>query len=286
VTPGAISQQVKLLEDHLGVRLFERLPRAIRLTPLGHEFFSAVSRHLRGIAQAAERTQPQSDVVHLTVVPTFASRYLVPRLSHFTQTNPDVQVRIDASPVLVDLEDSGFDLGVRYGSGNYPGLSMQRLFMETAAALCSPSYKGEHFAGEDERANWSGVRLLHELPPSDFWPSWLANADLTDVPRETGIYFSHGLLVLSAAIESQGVALQPLEFVQRELASGALVEADPRKLTTGQGYYLVWPRRELRPAVERCRDWIIHEADPLARTAGPASRGPARRSSTPTSPLS
>jgi LysR family glycine cleavage system transcriptional activator len=277
VTPGAVSQQIRLLEDHLGVRLFERLPRAVRLTPVGQEFFAAVSRHLRGIAQAAERAHPRADTVELTLVPTFASRWLMPRLPHFTQQYPGVQVRLDASPTLIDLDDSRFDLGIRYGSGNYPGLGTQLLFLETAAPLCSPAYRESHFTQGAGGPGWDTVRLLHEYPPSDYWPPWLANAGLTEPNGDTGFYFSHGLLVLSAAIEGQGVALQPLEFVERELASGALVEADARKIETGQGYYLVWPRRELRPAVERFRDWVINELESEQRPAHAAARAPTRR---------
>jgi LysR family glycine cleavage system transcriptional activator len=284
VTPGAVSQQIRTLEDHLGVRLFERLPRAVRLTAPGQEFFTAVSRHLRGIAQAAERIQPHADVVQLTVVPTFASRWLIPRLSHFTDRNPDVQVRIDASPTLVDLLDSYFDLGIRYGSGVYPGLETRLLFMETAAPLSSPAYRAEHFEPEGSEPDWGQIRLLHETPPSDHWPAWLARAGVTDADAHGGLYFSHGLLVLSAAIEGQGVALQPLEFVARELASGALVEVDPRKIETGQGYYLVWPRRELRPAVERCRDWLLNEVDPGAKPGSAAPRAAPRRATNSTSP--
>jgi len=258
VTPGAISQQVRLLEEHLGVPLFERLPRAVRLTTGGQVFFSAVTRHLRGIAQAAERLKPRADTVLLTVVPTFASRWLMPHLPHFTQLYPALQVRMDASLALVDFDREPFDLGIRYSQSGYLGLENHLLFSETVVPLCSPSYREAQFAHQDPAHAWKSARLLHENVP-DFWPQWIAGVDFTGVDADAGLYFSHGLLVLSAAIEGQGVALQPLEFVERELASGTLVLADERKLETGRGYYLVWPRRELRPAVERFRDWVIAE---------------------------
>lgn len=266
MTPGAISQQVRLLEDHLGVPLFERLPRAVRLTTDGQVFFSAITRHLRGIAQAAERLKPRADTVLLTVVPTFASRWLMPHLPHFTQIHPTLQVRMDASLDLVDFDRERFDLGIRYSQSGFLGLENHLLFSETVVPLCSPSYREAQFAHQDPVRAWKSARLLHENLP-DFWPQWIASVDFAGVDADAGLYFSHGLLVLSAAIEGQGVALQPREFVERELASGALVLADDRKLETGRGYYLVWPRRELRPAVERFRDWVIHEIESGAQLA-------------------
>lgn len=267
VTPGAVSQQIRLLEEHLGVQLFERMPRAVRLTVGGQEFFAAVTRHLRGIAQAAERLKPRGDTVLLTVVPTFASRWLLPRLPHFTQLHPNVQVRVDATPALIDFSHEQFDLGIRYGRGSYPGIDSHLLFSETLVPLCSPSYAASHWKGNDPSDPWKAVRLLHENPPDDFWPQWISENGLVELDADAGMYFSHGLLVLSAAIEGQGVALQPREFVERELASGALVIADERNIHTGRGFYLVWPRRELRVAVARFRDWVINEIESKAALA-------------------
>jgi LysR family glycine cleavage system transcriptional activator len=265
VTPGAISQQIRQLEAHLGVSLFHRLPRAVRLTDAGQEFFAAATRHLRGIAQAAERVRPRADTVTLTSVPTFATRWLMPRLPRFTHQYPQVQVGVDASPELSDLERDGFDLAVRYGEGNYPGLGKRVLFDAIVVPLCSPAYRLAHFASGSDLATWQDVRLLHENPPDDLWPQWLLASGLEGVDAQAGMYFSYGLLALSAAIEGEGVALQPVEFVERELASGALVLADHRRQPTGRRYTLVWPERELRTAVAQFRDWLISEID-----SGPA----------------
>jgi LysR family glycine cleavage system transcriptional activator len=292
VTPGAVSQQIRLLEDHLGVSLFERLPRAVRLTPAGQEFFAAATRHLRGIGLAAERLKPRGETVLLTVVPTFASRWLMPRLPHFTQLHPTLQVRVDATTTLIDFSHEQFDLGIRSGTGHYPALESRLLFSETVVPLCSPAYRALHRQSGRVELDWAQVRLLHENPPDDFWPQWIAGTGVTEIDADAGMYFSHGLLVLSAAIEGQGVALQPREFVERELASGALVIADERDIETGRGFFLVWPRRELRPGVQRFRDWVINEIEAkpaLAQlpTFGQRSQGAAasesgRSSATPT----
>jgi LysR family glycine cleavage system transcriptional activator len=261
VTPGAVSQQIRQLEDYLGVTLFHRLPRAVRLTEAGQEFFNAATRHLKGIAQAAERVRPRPDTVTLTTVPTFASRWLMPRLPRFTQRYPKVQVGVDASSELSDLERDGFDLAVRYGSGEYPGLDKKVLFEGVVVPLCSPSYRQAVFAGGTGLDAWRQARLLHENQPDDLWPDWLAAAGLTDIDAQGGMYFSYGLLAVSAAIEGQGVALQPVEFVERELASGVLVIADQRPQHTGRRYTLVWPKQDVRPAVAQFRDWLIAEVE-------------------------
>jgi LysR family glycine cleavage system transcriptional activator len=256
-----VSQQIRQLEEHLGVPLFHRLPRAVRLTEAGQEFYNAATRHLKGIALAAEKVRPRADTVTLTTVPTFASRWLMPRLPRFTQRYPKVQVGVDASSELSDLEREGFDLAVRYGSGDYPGLDKRVLFEGVVLPLCSPSYRQAVFAEGTSSSAWKNARLLHENQPDDLWPDWLAAAGLPDIDAQGGMYFSYGLLAVSAAIEGQGVALQPVEFVERELASGVLVVADPRPQHTGRRYTLVWPKRELRQAVAQFRDWLIAEVE-------------------------
>ena len=249
--------------------LFERLPRAVRLTVVGQEFFAAVTRHLRGIAQAAERVRPHADQVLITVSPDFASRWLIPRLPNFMQKRPAVEVRVDASFALADFERDNFDLGIRYGTGHYPRLEIRLLFAHRVAPVCSHAYYARHFDGAAPGKAWQGVRLLHENPPYDLWPQWLAAQGLDDVDAGAGLYFSHGLLAVPAAIEGEGVVLQPPQYVDRELRSGALVAVGSEEFVSGHGYYLVWPKRPLRPAAEWFRDWVID-----AVSAAPSSGTP------------
>lgn len=260
VTPGAVSQQIRMLEDHLAVSLFERRARAVRLTPQGQEFFAAVTRHLRGIAQAAERIKPNPDTVLVSVVPTFASRWLMPRLAHFTAARPAVQVRVDATATLVDFNREGFDLAIRLAPRAPADLASHVVLTERIVPLCSPGYREEHLTAAGQ-LDWSRVRLLHEGPQFDYWDQWLASAAIRLPEADAGMYFSHGMLVLSAAVEGQGIALQPAAFVERELKHGDLVIAHPLELETGRAFRLVWPRREMRTAVEQFRDWMIQEAE-------------------------
>ena len=269
VTPGAVSQQVRSLEAHLGVLLFERSARAIRLTAAGQAFHTAVSRHLRGIAQAAAQLQPREQQVAATVAPDFASRWLMPRLGRFSAANPQVEVRIDASFALADFDRDPFDFGIRTSADAPGGLHAERLLRQTVRAYCSPGYFARVFASHPSDSGWAHARLLHENRPFDLWSRWFAARGLPQSNAEAGLYFSHGLLAIQAAIDGEGVTLQPPEYVEREVASGALVEADALLVDTGLGYWLVWPRRPLSPAAERFKGWLIgvNEAERLAPTS-------------------
>jgi LysR family glycine cleavage system transcriptional activator len=260
-----VSQQVRALETWLGVPLFERAARAIHLTEAGQEFHAAVSRHLRGIAQAAEQLQPSEQRIAVTVAPDFASRWLMPRLRGFATLYPKVEVRLDASFAFADFDRDPFDLGIRTGYEPPAGLNAEMLLAQSMRPYCSPGYFAKVFKGKPKAATWTHARLLHENRPYDMWTPWFAMRKLGEPNAEVGLYFSHGTLAILAAIEGEGVTLQPPQYVDREVASGALVAADPATLVSGLNYYLVWPKRPLRPAADKFRSWLIETA-----RAGPA----------------
>ena len=262
VTAGAVSQQIRVLEEHFGLPLFERRPRALVLTDPGRDFYAAVTRHLRGIAQAADRLRPQDRHVALTVAPDFASRWLMPRLSAFAQENPQVEVRIDASFAMADFERDSFDLGIRAIFRKPDDLHAERLFDQRVRPYCSPAYFDAHIASVSREVAWRRARLLHESHPHDLWAPWFAMRGLGETNAEVGLYFSHGLLAILAAIDGEGVTLQPPEYVAREVAAGSLVAADDLLFESGLGYYLVWPRRPLKVAAERFKDWLLTAARP------------------------
>jgi LysR family transcriptional regulator, glycine cleavage system transcriptional activator len=259
VTPGAVSQQIRTLEDHFGLALFERLPRALRLTAAGQEFHAAVTRHLKGIAQAADRLRPQQQQIAITVAPDFASRWLMPRLGAFAASHPKMEVRIDASFAVADLERDGFDLGIRTARSAPEQLNARPILEQRVQPFCSPQYFDRTFRNNG-KAGWTQARLLHENQPYDMWAFWFAARRIAESNAEAGLYFSHGLLAIVAAIGGEGVTLQPPEYVEREVQNGALVAADRAKVATGLGYYLVWPKRPLRTAAETFKDWILGEA--------------------------
>jgi LysR family glycine cleavage system transcriptional activator len=257
VTPGAVSQQVRLLEEYFGQVLFDRTPRALVLTSSGQEFFSAASRHLRGIAQAAERVRPGDQQIALTVAPDFASRWLMPRLSTFAARYPKVEVRIDATFAMADFDRDPFDLGIRSVFNRPVDLHTELLLRQRVRPYCSPEYLARHIKGKASARAWAQARLLHESHPYDLWAPWFAMRGFTEPNAEVGLYFSHGLLAILAAIDSEGVTLQPPEYVSREVKSGSLVPADARLFESGLSYYLVWPKRPLKASAEAFKDWIL-----------------------------
>lgn len=279
VTPGAVSQQVRALETYLAVALFERSPRAIRLTATGQEFHAAVSRHLRGIAQAAEQIAPGEQRIAVTVAPDFAARWLMPRLRRFAVLNPKVEVRVDASFAYADFDRDPFDLGIRTAAEPPPRLNAALLLAQTMRPFCSPDYYRRVFRRRAKADAWTHARLLHENRPYDMWAPWFAMRKLAEPNAEVGLYFSHGTLAIIAAIEGEGVTLQPPEYVDREVASGALVAADAATLISGFNYYLVWPKRPLRPAAETFKSWLIDVVRTERASASPdAADGPLRSS--------
>ncbi|MBK8767930.1 MAG: LysR family transcriptional regulator [Burkholderiaceae bacterium] len=141
VTPGAVSQQLKLLEQWLGQRLLERSSRGIGLTVTGAAFHAATHRHLRAISAAAERLRPQHNEVGISVLPSFATRCLVPHLPAFTRQHPSVQVRVDANSAVVDFERESFDLTVREAVSIPAPLQCQLLFPVVLYPVCSPEYR-------------------------------------------------------------------------------------------------------------------------------------------------
>ena len=265
VTAGAVSQQIRVLEDHFGVQLLERKPRALLLTAAGQEFYSAAARHLRGIAQAAEQIRPHDRQIALTVAPDFASRWLMPRLSSFAALHPRVEVRIEATFAMADFDSDPFDLGIRSVFNTPVDLNAELLLRQKVRPYCSPKYYATHLAPRDGAVDWRRARLLHESHPYDLWAPWFAMRGLGETNAEVGLYFSHGLLAILAAIDGEGVTLQPAEYVTREISSGTLVTADDELFESGLSYYLVWPKRPLKMAAEKFKDWILEIAS-IART--------------------
>ena len=139
VTPAAVSQQLRVLEAHLGIALTQRHGRGLALTDPGRTWHGEIARHLRAIALAAERVRPGRRVVQVTVVQSFGSRWLMPRLASFTARAPEIEVRIDASPVLADLARDPFDLAIREGRGVYPDAESVRLFPLEFVPVASPA---------------------------------------------------------------------------------------------------------------------------------------------------
>lgn len=287
VTPAAISHQIKLLEDQLGVQLFRRLTRAIELTEVGRSFLPKLREGFESIAQAVEkvRAHERTGALTVNVPPSFAAKWLMPRLHRFVTANPDIDIRILASMRLLDarrhetFDGTGgadeqpvdADIDIRFGAGKYPRCRVDKLFQVSVTPLCSPSL----LKGMRPLSKPSDLRyhvLLHDdtLYVSEGrpdWAQWLKAAGAKGVDASRGPHFNHSILGLEAAVDGLGVVLGVKELAAHDLAAGRLVAPFELSLAMHSAYYVVSAEATAdRPKVVVFRDWLLEEAkDPLLR---------------------
>jgi LysR family glycine cleavage system transcriptional activator len=274
VTPGAISQQVKLLEDYYCIRLFRREGRRIALTDDASKVVPTLTAGFDLLARATALLQANKagGVVRVTCPPTFAVKWLAPRLGDFAIEHPGIQVTVDSSGRLVDLRREEPDVGIRYGGGVWRGLRAERLFGENLTPVCSPSYLAESpIASVEDLAK---ARLIHDLTMEstglDYpdWGIWFERQNLP-VPREGALHFSSSLAAIQAAVDDHGVILGRSTLVEDELEEGRLVATCGPTMASGYAYYLVVPDDgSLSNAAETFRSWLLDEAASFQREAG------------------
>lgn len=261
VTPGAVSQQVKRLELELGITLFHRLTRSVVLSDAGQAYFPAVHHAFREITDATENLAPGRHIQTLTVsmFPSLAVRWLVPRLGRFSRQYPDIEVRIRTSGHLVDFASENVDMGVRQGRGRYPGMRVDQLATGAMLPVCSPRL----LAGTvplrtpDDLTQYP---LLHDDNWHD-WAMWLETAGATAVDADRGPIFSDTGLILQAALEDQGVALSSPLLIADDVAAERLAIPFGPALDYADAIYVVSPAATAEvPKIAQFREWLLTEA--------------------------
>lgn len=269
VTPAAVSAQIRVLEEQIGVRLFWRTSRTVRLTQAGEILLAAAAEAFEVIGRAVERIGGAGARRTLTVSSglSFAAKWLVPRLDRFRRLHPGIDIRLDATEQLADFTRDEVDVAVRFGPGVYPGLRVDRLFDEEVFPVCSPVLL-QGAVPLHRPADLRHHTLIHEDwlgREEGIWPdwrSWLLAAGAADVDATQGFHFRQTALVIQAAIDGQGVALGTTSLVADDLASGRLVRPFDLALKGPPqfAYYLVAPRATAdRPLVKAFRDWVLAE---------------------------
>lgn len=262
VTPAAVSHQIKALEEWLGVALFKRLNRAVMLTDEGQAYVLGVREGLNTIRISTEKLLKQDSTGSLTVstLPSFAVRWLLPRLSRFRVEHPDIDVRLSATDFLTDFERDDVDLVIRYGSGEYPGLYTEKLLTEDSLfPVCSPELLKGNFPLRTP-ADLKHHTLLHDDLRVD-WETWLAAAGVKGIDPKKGPSFNDSSMVLTAAMEGQGVSLGRSTLAAADLAAGRLVKPFDVELKAGHAYYIVCPEESAeRPRILTFRKWLLKEA--------------------------
>jgi len=267
VTPGAVSQQIQNLEDYVGVALFKRTPKGLLLTDPAQIALPALREAFDRLAEAASMLTAAVDGRRLTVsvAPSFAAKWLVPRLGQFETLHPQVDVWISAGMELVDFNNGEIDIAIRYGAGRYPGLEVVRLMQETVIPVVSPALLETQPLNDP--ADLSGHILLHDGSPDadescPDWTMWLAARGVRGVDGTRGPRFNQSSLVIEAAVGGRGVALAKRALAQADLDAGRLVS--PFQITTAVdfAYYLVHPKPKGRlPQVKAFMAWLTAEAE-------------------------
>ena len=265
VTQAAVSRHIKVLEDHLGLPLFRRLPRSLQLTPQGRRMQAAVTMGLEHIANTAadlRRSRGDEDVTVSTSV-TFASYWLMARIAKFRAAYPDLEIRLVASAPVANLAVAGIDLAVRYGAGTWPDVEAIHLMNNEVFPVCAPSYL-EGRAPLQTPEDLLNETLLH-LVEHDHnwvsWDSWLKALGVDGRPVRRGHEFDNYLILVQAALDGQGVALGGGRLADDFLASGSLVRPLDATLSSERGFYLLIPKDvPLGNSARLFRDWILAEA--------------------------
>jgi LysR family glycine cleavage system transcriptional activator len=268
VTPAAISHQIHALEEDLGIRLFHRMNRSIELTASARILFPGLSEAFAGIQSSVRRLRAHNDTGTLTVTasPSFAAKWLVLRLHRFQEQCAEVDVRISATDEVVDLTKGDFDIAVRYGAGQYPGLDVELLFTDEVFPACSPQLlaTGAPLRTPDDLSlhNLIHDQAVERDPLVPTWPMWLKAAGVKNVPAAAGLSFNNMHLALDAAIAGHGVVLAHSAIAAADLAAGRLVRLFTLALPDQFAYFIVTPPGALeRPKVRAFRDWLRCEAD-------------------------
>ncbi|MFS0709443.1 transcriptional regulator GcvA [Brevundimonas phoenicis] len=271
VTPGAISQQIRILEQHAGAPLFHREGRQIALTDLGAELYPLLRDgfdHLKRAGDLLYRPD-RRHALAVSVPPSFAAKWLAPRIARFSAAHPEIEVWMSADMRLADVSGGRVDVAVRYGRGDYPGVRSERLLNADVTPVCAPGL----LVGRQplrKPADLAHHVLIHLRPseweePRPDWGAWLKARDLTDIDAQAGPRFDQTALAIEAAAHGQGVALAPYAFVADDLAAGRLVApfADGA-LTTDFAYYVLIKRSGATTAARTFVAWLKEEAHAAA----------------------
>jgi LysR family transcriptional regulator, glycine cleavage system transcriptional activator len=261
VTQGAVSHQVKALEDELGVKLFNRERQGLVITEAGREYLVVVRDALDRIALGTERLvqRQRSGALTLSTSPDFAAKWLVHRLGRFAEVYPDIDLRVSATMHHVDFAREDVDLAVRHGDGSWAGLHVERLCSEQLFAVCSPNL----VAGRrrlDEPCDVLKFPLLH-LDGRQDWSRWLEAAGVSCPDLLHGPIMNRASMLIDAAIDGQGIALARTALAAWDLINGRLIRPFAAALPLTKCYWIVCPKATATlPKIARAREWLLAEA--------------------------
>ncbi len=257
VTQAAISHQIKLLEDFLGIELFKRKNRSLELTEFGKAYFTDVTKILHRLAEATDNLLAQKNDKYLAIsVPqTFGMQWLVPRLSEFHQLHPDIEVRLKGVDQDEGLLNKDVDVAIYYGRGNWDNLQVEKLAEEHLLLLASPKLLAQQPVRSQE--DLKKHTLIH-IYTRDNWQNMANYLQLDGLDIQHGPLFSHTFMALQAAVHGQGIVLANRVLAQQEISNGNLQIVLPTNLKDPKSFYVVNRLDKANDAqIAAFRDWII-----------------------------
>ena len=257
LTQGAVAQQVRRLEADLGFKLFYRKARGLALTEIGRDYHRSIRRALNIIDEATRKLRPTGEQITVSVIPSLASKWFVPRLAAFEKSHPDISIDLLASETITTFHAEGVDVAVRQGFPPFgDGLRFDLLAPLALCAVCSPDY-AEEVGPIQGLEDFVTQRLIQDS--HGHWDRVLEAAGLS--PRRKVSKFNQAALAMDSATHGRGIALVPRLLLDNELAEGTLVELWRDKETSAVGFYVVYPDlQEPSPARDAVIDWILSEA--------------------------
>ena len=269
VTPGAVSQQVKVLEATLGVKLFIRERQRLLITEAGRDYLAVVRDALDQIAAGTERLvqRQRSGVLTVSVSPDFAAKWLANRLGRFAETYRAIDLKVLATDHHVDFAREDVDLAVRHGDGNWPELEVVRLCSERLFPVCSRKL----LRGRNRRMSAADLLKFPLLRLDDWttWGRWFEPAGVT-TPATPGPVLNRASMLIDAAVDGQGVALARTALAAWDIIHGRLVRPVDVSLAVANTYWIVSPKSIARtPKIATFRQWLLAEAEEDARRLDP-----------------
>jgi LysR family glycine cleavage system transcriptional activator len=274
VTPAAVSHQIKKLEEYFGIALFNRQDGRFELSLIGSAALPKLQEGFGALSAAVQQMRAVRGrrTLRVLAAPSFAAKWLAPRLNRFLSTEPDIDLELSSSDNLISenvpaaaisaaLKQKEIDVAIPFGRGRFPGCKATRLMPVDVVPLCSPQLL--------ERAKLSTAEdiaqqtLLHDdtkYPENPTWSDWFAAAGLASAEGTRGIHFDHAMQALEAAIEGQGVALSLRPLAASDIAAGRLIIPNEVSLPLRVAYYLVEDQSEPDPPVDAFRRWAVSEA--------------------------
>ncbi|MFL9869196.1 LysR substrate-binding domain-containing protein [Paraburkholderia fungorum] len=271
VTHSAVSQQIKVLEESMGVALFMREARGLRLTDDGRLYALEIRSALRDITQATRRAQarPHESELVIATLPSFAQHWLVPRLASFREAHPYYRVRLLTNLQIEDFRQGTSDIGIRMGQGHWPDVAQQKLFDDDMLVVAAP-----HFAlgpgGRFPRTAEDVLACPLISSPDAPWSDWCQAAQVAEPAAEAAVLSANDSnIVIGAVLLGQGVALERRSLVAHLLARGELVQITDIRVPYRYPYWLVWQQREILNAKQaHFAQWIDAQVDAYLRSGG------------------